>query len=228
MSKPAVFQETVRKLESAYGPPARPAVRDPYEIALLENVAYLVDDARRMAAFRKLKSKISLRPEAILAAPERLLVDAIRDGGMLPEHRARKVRRCAEIAAEIGLARLRKAVREDPKAARALLKRFPGIGEPGADKILLYAGGHRYLGPDSNALRVLCRLGFGREEKDYARTYRSVRDAVEPELPARAAAIVRARELLRRHGQEICKSSVPRCEVCTLRPACPYGLRTRD
>src|SRR2546422_8413212 len=62
-------------------------------------------------------------------------------------------------------AKLRAAVRRSPKEANQLLQRFPGIGEPGADKILLFAGGQVSLGPDSNALRVLYRLGFGKQEK---------------------------------------------------------------
>src|SRR2546426_12509444 len=50
-----------------------------------------------------------------------------------------------------------------PAEARKILKRFPGIGDPGADKILLFCRGGQGLGPDSNALRVLVRLGRSEE-----------------------------------------------------------------
>jgi endonuclease III len=228
MPKRVALGDAIRKLEGLYGKPAPPEVTDPYEMTILENVAYLVDDARRAATFSRLKKEIGLRPSAILAVPDQVLADVIRNGGMLAAHRARKVKRCAALAEEIEPERLRKVVREDPKAARRLLKRFPGIADPGADRILLYAGGHRLLGPDSNALRVLHRLGFGRQEKDYGRTYRSVLEAAETELPRTAAAMVRMRQLLRRHGKEICRSSAPRCGACPLRSVCWYYQRLRD
>jgi len=36
----------------------------------------------------------------------------------------------------------------------------------------------------------------------------------------------RAHIALRRHGQEVCKRSAPRCEVCPLRRLCTFYLRT--
>ena len=48
--------------------------------------------------------------------------------------------------------------------ARRALKRFPGIADPGADKLLLFAGVTPYLALDSNGLRVLLRLGYGEED----------------------------------------------------------------
>ena len=59
--------------------------------------------------------------------------------------------------------------------ARKILRSFPGIGEPGAEKVLLFSGRQALLAPDSNALRVLVRLGLVREEKSYARTYAASR-----------------------------------------------------
>ena len=118
-------------------------------------------------------------------------------------------------------------MRTDPTAARKLLKKFPGIGEPGADKILLYNRAARSLAPDSNVLRVLVRLGFGKMEKDYARTYRSAAENTAAELPSDFRKLIAARELLRRHGQELCRRTAPRCEACPLSPRCE-AFRTRS
>jgi endonuclease III len=211
--------ETVDVLEKTYGRPPRPAITDPFEIVLLENAAYLVDEARRMRVFQSLRERVGLSPEAILAAPDSVLVEAIREGGMRPADRAAKLRRCAELSREIGLDHLRRAVRTDPAGARKLLKRFPGIGEPGAEKILLWNKSLVTLAPGSGGLRVLVRLGFGREEKDYSRTYRSAAEGVAPELPSDFAWLFRARELVKRHGEELCRRS-PRCEACPLAARC--------
>src|SRR2546427_12703907 len=115
---------------------------------------------------------------------------------MYPARRAEKLHTAADIALDIGTAELRRTIRRSPEEAKQLLRRFPGIGEPGADKILLLCRGALILAPDSNALRVLVRLGYGAESENYQRTYRSAASAAAPEL---------------------CKRSAPRCDACPLR-----------
>ena len=216
----ARLKNVAARLRALYGPPSRPLTTDPFELILLENCAYLVDDERRRTVFTRLKRQVGTTPAAILGRSTAQLADIIRDGGMRPPMRAAKLHSAAHIALDIGLAKLRAAVRRSPKEAKQLLQRFPGIAEPGADKILLFAGGQVSLGPDSNALRVLYRLGFGKQEKDYGRTYRSAAEAVRPELPRNFRWLIRAHQLLRRHGQETCKRAAPHCEACPLTASC--------
>lgn len=80
------------------------------------------------------------------------------------------------------------------------------------------------LAPDSNALRVLLRLGYGEESKNYATTYRSAVKATSGELPD-AIFARRAHIVLRRHGQEVFERSAPRCDVCPIRANCGFYLR---
>ena len=195
----------VDRLRDVYGTP-RAGITDPFEMILLENVAYLVDDARRLETFRKLRDEIGLSPDAILSASAEKIAKVIEGGGMLPPHRAAKVIACARLAEKIG-------VTLDKK----ILRKYPGVGEPLADKILLFNGKQRTVAPDSNALRVLLRLGFGTESKNYAASYKSA-VAAAGELPNAKEAHI----LLRRHGQEVCKNKAPRCEVCPLRDVCAW------
>ena len=102
-----------------------------------------------------------------------------------------------------------------------MLVKFPNIGGPGADKILMVAGSLETVAPDSNAARVLVRLGFGREDSRYDRMYRSVVEATLPEVSDDSAWRVRAHQLLRQHGQTLCKTAAPRCGECPLAPRCP-------
>lgn len=223
---PPDLRQVVARLEAIHGTPEPPLTRDPFAAAVLESVAYLVDDDRRRRVFERLRDAVGITPEALLAVPEDELGRLIAGGGMLPAHRAAKVRKAAAIAAEIGLDELRRQAAAGTGAR--LLRRFPGIGEPGADRLMLLAHGKRTLGPDSNALRVLVRLGFGAESEDYAAMYRSTAAAVEPQLPDDFGWLVRAHQLLRQHGQEVCKRSAPRCEVCPLTRLCAwYAEHTR-
>src|SRR6185436_11692982 len=131
----------IERLETAGGAPGRPPTRDPWLAILRENVAYLVDDGRREQTFRALREKVGTTPEVILGARPGVIEKVIEGGGMQPERRAEKLRQCARLAQSAGLDALAAAARGEPdeRRARALLKRFPGIGEPGADKLRLLA-----------------------------------------------------------------------------------------
>lgn len=220
------LREVISALEASAGKAAPFPSKDPWELILRENAAYLVDDAVRDEVFRSLKKEIGLTPEAILGAPFERLVDAIQKGGMRPPMRAEKLLEAAEIAREVGLPRLRALARDGGPEARKVLRRFPGVGEPGADRLLLAAGSAATLAPDSNGLRVLVRLGFAKEDKSYAKTYRAAAEAVAPELPHDAAWLASAHQLLRRHGQETCRRSEPRCDVCPLENSCAFARAT--
>jgi endonuclease III len=215
-----VLRDVAKALRDVYGDVAV-EITDPFEMVLLENAAYLVDDARRIATFRALKAAIGTSPEAILRRSEAEIAGVIAGGGMKPEHRAAKVRESAAVAKRIGLPRLNEAIRTDPEAAKKRLREFPSVGEPYADRILLFAGGHPRIAPDSNALRVLCRLGFVEEAKSCSTTYRKAATRTADEI-ADAKTARTLHLLLRRHGQEVCKASEPRCALCPLRERCAW------
>jgi len=224
----ASLPSLIDRLESLYGSPAPPAVTDPFEMIVADSAAYLVDDDRRARVFARLREEVGLDPEDVLGTPTPVLVEVIHGGGMLPEQRAEKLVKAANTALEIGLETLRELIRTDPKKAGKLLQKFPGIGEPGADKILLFSRAKRTLGADSNVLRVLVRLGFGEgDEKHYNRMYRSAAEAVAPQLPEDYPWLISAHQLLRRHGQEICRRSAPLCEACPLTDGCRWFMERR-
>jgi endonuclease-3 len=191
-------------------------------MVLLERVAYLVSDERRAEAFAALKKRVGTSADRILAAPRKVLVEVARLGGMHPERRAEDLREIARIVKDRFGGDLPSALRLPLPDAKRALRLFPGIGEPGAEKILLFSGAYALLPLESNGLRTLLRLGFGVEQKAYAASYRSAQAAVAEGLPRDTAWLVRAHQLLRRHGQTICKASVPLCARCPLRGDCAY------
>ena len=209
-------------LKRFYGRPEPPAATDPFEQILYENVAYLAGDARRTEAFRALRERIGLTPERILESRDAALHE-IGLRGIPPASTAEKLRETARVALEEFGGDLAGAIRRLPTTeAKKALRKFPSIGEPGAEKILVFAGRLRALGLDSNGLRVLVRLGYGREGKNYSARYRSAQEAAAPELPSSRVALIEASQLLRRHGQELCKASNPRCDACPVRGDCIY------
>ena len=106
--------------------------------------------------------------------------------------------------------------------AKKDLRKFPAIGEPAAEKILLFNRRYPILALESNGLRVLVRLGYAPEHRNYATMYKGVQRALAPQLPNSCEALIRAHQLLRQHGQELCKRTSPVCGKCPLRAECAW------
>lgn len=187
-----------------------------------ENCGYLVDDERRAEVYNRLRDSIGVEPAALLSAGHERVELALAGGGMQPAHRAAKVLRAAELAIEAADGDLMATLRSlDARRARALLKRFPGVADPGADKLMLLAGLSDAPALDSNGLRVLVRLGTIEEQKSYQATYKAGAAYLRAHGIDSAAESVKAFGLLRHHGRELCKRSTPICGPCPLRRRCP-------
>ncbi|MCA8977331.1 MAG: hypothetical protein KDC98_21595 [Planctomycetes bacterium] len=207
----------IAKLTAHHGE-LRPPSRDPWHLILLENVVYLVDDAVRQRAFARLKQLTDLDADTIARCPDELLAEACGHGRMAANQIA-KLRRCAELFLSDGDPR--ELIGLPPAKAGKALRRYPGIGAPGAERMLLFAGRDTVLALDSNALRVLLRLGYGTEAKSYATSYRSAQTAAMSELPAAVEPLIEAHLVLQQHGRTICRNSNPSCAECPLRRTCP-------
>jgi len=220
-SREKKLERVVAALRRMYGPPAPLPASGPFEMILFENVAYLADDAKRAKAWEELRRHVGLEPRRILAAPRAALMEVAR-AGILASDRVEKMCEIARIALEQFGGDLGEALARPIREAKKALKRFPSIGDPGAEKILLFARRDPVLALDSNGLRVLLRLGYGREDRSYARSYRSAQEASRNEWKTDFDWLISAHQLLRRHGQELCKTNHPRCEVCPVRKECAY------
>ena len=206
------------RLRTQYGKPPAP-LADPWHLVLWENVCYLGDDDRRAAAFDLLKKHTGLKPAKIAAASDDVLMEVTRHG-IMAEARVGKLRECAEIALKEFDGTLKPLLDWPAAKAAKALQKFPGIGAPGAEKILLFCRRLPVLALESNGVRTLTRLGFAKDTGDYAKTYRKLRDAVATEAGEDYGHLIAAHFLLRRHGQEICKAK-PRCAECVLAIDCP-------
>jgi endonuclease III len=222
MESPRItFAKLISTLAKRYGRPDPPASTEPLELIIWENIAYLASDERRGEAFASLKQDVGTRPEQILAAKRSALV-ALGKAGILPDVSAEKLLNVAKIAYEEFDSDLGPVLKKPLAQAKKALKKFPGIGDPGAEKILLFTRSYPVMALDSNGLRVLCRVGFAEEQKNYSATYRLAQDAIREQLPGDYDSLIRAHLLLRQHGQELCKRSKPRCSECPVRDRCNY------
>src|SRR5271169_2691986 len=215
------FVKAIDRLTQLYGEPSPPAVTEPFAMILWENVAYLASDAKRAEAFAELRMRVGLTPGEIRKAKDNVLL-AVASKGIVPANTLEKLRMAAQIARQFFNDNLAAILEKPIAAAKKDLRKFPAIGEPSAEKILLFNHRHPVLALESNGLRVLVRLGYAPEHRNYATMYKAVQRALAPQLPSSCEALIRAHQLLRQHGQELCKRNSPRCGGCPLRPECAW------
>jgi endonuclease III len=214
-------------LEAFHGRVRTARATDPYELLLRANCGYPASEKTTRAGFAALKAAVGTAPRAIVRARRATLVEAMRAGGIVPELRATRVRDVAQKTLGAG-GDLRRALKGGtPAAARTLLKSFPTIADPGADRVLLLAHVEPIAAVPSNATQVPVRLGFGAEGASYAATYRGVQRVLDEALPRTFDARIRAYALLKLHGETVCKRTKPACDRCPVAAECPYFASLR-
>jgi endonuclease-3 len=137
---------------------------------------------------------------------------------MRPEERVRRLREIGRLTQAAGGDLEVALAQATPAKARALLKQFPMIADPGADKILLFCGLADRPALESNGVRVLVRLGLAQPGKSYGQAYRNA-TAVLAGLES--PRLIAAFQVLRAHGQTLCRRGGPDCAPCPLEAGCP-------
>jgi endonuclease III len=220
-------------LEECYGTQKAAGPSDPYEMIVYLNCGYPASDASCAKGFDALKREVGVRPKELLAAPKAKLAKVMRLGGIVPEQRAERLK---EIARRVKdgfggklTATLKKKIQEEKRqvgkpirGAQKVLQEFPVIGEPSSEKILLFSKLVPVAAVPSAFVGVPMRLFVGAEGQNYAADYRAAREILSAGLPETFEARQRAYLLLKKHGQEICKRSMPKCEICPLTAQCAY------
>jgi endonuclease-3 len=216
----------LQKLEQHHGSVDFAEPTDPYALIIHTNCGYPPSQENCRKGFEALESSVGISVDALLGASERTLAQALKTGGIVPELRASRLKVIARLVREEFAGDLR-GVLDATKTARKALKRFPTIGDPGVDKILLFCADIPVAAVPSNCPHVPLRLGLGVERPSYAASYRSVQEALTRLLSGDAAAMKRAYLLFRQHGKALCRRTAPFCDRCPVASMCPY-FRSRD
>src|SRR5215472_2936199 len=230
---PTKLTQILDSLEELYGSQKLAGPTDPYEMIVFLNCGYPDSDVKCAKGFDTLKREVGVQPKKLLAAPKSKLEKLMRPSVIVPGVCAERLQEIADkVENELGgdlTAVLKKRMREAKdhpekglKAAKKVLREFPTIGEPSAEKILLFSGLAPVPAVPSAFVDVMTRLFAGEPGKNYAADYHAAREILDSELPKTFEARQRAYLLLKKHGQETCKHSKPKCEVCPLTAPCSY------
>jgi endonuclease III len=221
------LKDVVAELAGLY--PPGPQLTDALAILVWEAVGYLIDDEVRQSLFDELQGRIGLSAAAIAAAPDAALLAITRRGGMHPDKRAARLQETARIVLETCAGDLGAALAGmAPSQARRLMKSFPGVGDPGADRILLFGGYETVPAVDSNGLRALVRMGFCMERSSgYGATYRDAVGVLAAQGEPDRAWLMQAYQVLRDHGRVLCKRTRPQCMACPLDEGCAHSVTSQ-
>lgn len=193
----------LNRLESFYGKQEPTWPTDPYLFLVWWHCGYPASDAACAKGWESLR------------------------GRMVPELRAMRLKEiAARVKDEFG-GDLRAALVGPLARVRKILKKFPNIADPGADRILLFAGLAPVAAVPSNCPHVIVRIQHGQERENYGATYREAQKAIEDEIPQKFDPLIRAYLLLKRHGQELCKRTKPKCENCPVNSSCAFFAGSR-
>lgn len=210
------------RLESFHGVQEPHWPVDPYQFLIWWHCGYPASDAVCARGWKALTSSVGIEPAQILAASSAKLAAALKAGGMVPELRATRLQQIAQrVQNEFG-GDLRAGLVGPLAGVRKLLKKFPGIADPGVDRILLFARVAPIAAVPSNCPQILVRIQLGKEPDDYGANYRFAQSAIDEELPAQFHARTRAFLLLKEHGQTLCKRTKPKCDGCPVRDNCAF------
>jgi endonuclease III len=214
--------DLLNRLEKCYGPQEPAFPLEPYEFLVWGHCGYPASDAACEKGWKNLKQQIGIEPQPLLAASPMKIAAALKAGGMVPELRAQRLKEIAmRVKDEFG-GDLRSALTGPLAKVRKILKSFPGIADPGADRILLFAGIAPLAAVPSNCTHVLIRILQGPEGENYSASYREAQRAIADEVPEKSDSRIRAYLLLKTHGQQTCKRTNPKCLECTVKSKCAF------
>lgn len=204
------LERFANELREFYGLlPTPPA--DPFALFVWEVLSFQSTPQKRALAFAALKRHRALTPDSMSKIAQKKLEDSVRLAGPPFEQRLRALRTGVTVFQHHS--DLEATVKEPLPVAQESLNVLPYMADGGADRMLLFAGGHRVLPMDAGTTRVVRRLGY--------------EEAPDEELPHSLEVYRRVSIYLTHHAASTCTEFDPHCGVCPLRDDCPSAQCTR-
>ncbi len=211
------FHYIVQNLESSFGEPKLSRKSDP--LAMLINIilSQATSDVNSHRTFKNLKERF-VNWEAVLAADESEIADAIRLGG-LANQKAKVIKNLlAQIKETHGKLSLKFVEKMSDESARDFLNAFRGVGPKTVACTLLFASHKEVFPLDTHIFRILKRMGILPEKISDGGAHKLL-DELVPKGKFYSLHVN-----LIRLGKQICRPREPLCEQCPLIEYCDYGL----
>jgi endonuclease-3 len=204
-----------RRLRASQGPfipkPGLPIIDELVATVLSQHTS----DVNSERAFAQLKERFP-NWEQVADAPEDLVADAIRAGG-IANQKARRIQQILaaieELEGKLDLSRLHIC---DDAEVESYLRALPGVGPKTAACVLVFSMGRAAFPIDTHVHRMALRLGWIPPGATADQAYATLAPLVPAEIryDLHVAMIT--------HGRTVCRARQPSCGQCVLRDLCPY------
>ena len=218
-----VFPEILDALTRHYGRSAGSTVAlDPFEAVLRVPLERMLEATKVAALLEVLREDGFLDPQVLAEADPSELADSLRNAGLNVSDKALlPLRKLGRWIAELHQGAVDEIAGEDSGVSASQLREellaLNGIGPPTADAILLLALDRPVFPLDRAGYRILVRHGWIDNTADYDEA-RDVVERLAGDDPSTLKAIV---DWFDRLGSNFCKTTVPKCDKCPLRPFLP-------
>ncbi len=215
-----ISKSLFESLEEKYGPlwpwPDDYFSDDPFKNLVLTILSQNTSEANCLRAYKGLKERFEITPQALLAAPEEEMRKALKPGGLY-NLKTKRLKDVARVVIEEFEDDLRSVLALPKEAAKEQLLKLPGIGPKTADVILTTKHTYKEVIPiDTHMDRIAKRLGLVKKNAKYEETQEALKRFIPREYRERTAGLL---WLLAKHT---CKPKNPRCQECVLVSICKY------
>lgn len=210
-----------QRLHRCYGPPGPFWEMDPVSQLVMGLIGGRTRGQVSAEVFLRLKRHFA-DWESLRDAPERQIHTLIAPVTFAEVKAPRLKAALGQLTAERGRLTLDFLAAMSVSASLAWLERLPGVGRKTAATVLNFSTLRKpVLVIDTHHLRVARRLGLVGRRATIEQAY----GLLAPLLPAdwTAASIDIHHQLLKLHGQRLCRPRRPACGVCVLRDLCAFG-----
>jgi len=210
-------------LEKKYGPlwpwPDDYFSDDPFKNLVLTILSQNTSESNCLRAYKGLKDRFEITPQALIAAPEKEIRKAIKSGGLY-NIKAKRLKDVAKVVIEEYNNNLDSVLSLPKEDAKKQLLKLPGIGDKTADVILTTRHSYKEVIPvDTHMDRIAKRIGLVEKKANYEKTQEALKKFLPSKYRERGAGLL---WLLAKHT---CKPQNPKCKECVLKGMCEYSKR---
>ena len=211
---PVSTPEILDLLEAYYGLQEPSWPTEPFHFLIWWHCGYPASDTNCSKGWASLVKTIGITPSQLHAASVDTLANTLAPGGMIPLIRSQRIKAIVQQIETRFDGDLAGWLSVNRPSARKTLKTFPGISDPGADRILLFGDIAPLAAVPSGCPHVLARIQHGSEADSYVANYKAAKKEISRDVAEDFSSRKRAYLLLKRHGQALCKPRAPICGIC--------------
>ncbi len=214
---PPEISQILAGLRSRYGEPRRYPKRPPIDDLVTTILSQHTSDVNTGRAYRSLRTTFPDWDD-VVEAPNEIVADAIRMGGLAEVKAPRIQRALRDIRDRVGSFDLRFLADLPVDEARNWLTSLHGVGPKTASCVLLFSFDRPVMPVDTHVHRVSKRLGLISTRTTADQAHQLLEAIIPPEET------FAAHMLFIKHGKSTCIARRPRCSDCILVQCCPSAI----